>query len=108
MPILSPEAVVPLLAIDLFELSAIELLLLISLLPHPIRMAAQRIEKIRRDFLNIGFLLLPSSENWITNQGMEKRGYDTRDGRKPSASPDGGQCLNLGLRVFAPSRLCKT
>src|SRR2546421_7035840 len=61
MPILSPDAVVPLLAIDLLELSAMELLLLISVLLQPIRMAAQRIEKIRRDVLNIGFLLLQFS-----------------------------------------------
>src|SRR5207248_11633207 len=36
------------------DLLAIELLLLISVLLQSIRMAAQRIEKIRRDFLTIG------------------------------------------------------
>jgi hypothetical protein len=45
----------PLLLLVLFELSDAVLLLLVSVLLQPIRMAAHKIEKIKRDFLNIGF-----------------------------------------------------
>jgi hypothetical protein len=62
MPILSPDDAVvlepPLLLLVvaiLFELSAAVLLLPISVLLQPIRMAAHKIEKTIRDFLNIGF-----------------------------------------------------
>ena len=65
---------VPLLALDLLELSAVELLLLVSVLLQPTKMAAQRIEKIRRDFLNIGFLT-PSKFSTRPNPDHESRDW---------------------------------
>src|SRR6185503_19444430 len=80
IPILSPvDAVVlepPVLLLDvapLLELSAAVLLLLVSVLLQPMRMAAHKIEKTRRDFLNIGFYS-PSRLIKIANLDYEIKG----------------------------------
>src|SRR4029079_3917047 len=102
MPILSPDEVVPavpdVLVPDLFELSAAVLLLPVSVLLQPIRMAAHKIKKTRRDFLNIGFYSFQAqlNEPGSRNKGIEKRRYDTREAGNWQHHQRRWQCMSAG------------
>src|SRR6185295_3171107 len=86
-PILSPAEAVVLVVVagvdfvvaGLFVLSLAVLLLPVSVLLQPIKMAAHRTQKIRREFLNIGFAPLKRGREApeYIKLGIEKRRYHT-------------------------------
>src|ERR1051326_755394 len=87
MPILSPDEVVPVVlvvpVVPLFEFPAAILVLLVSVLLQPIRIATQSTQRTKKVFLNIG--VTPSGFSQFPERKqsrLEKRRYDTRADRE--------------------------